>query len=54
VYGEAERIRQAYRVTKQERDFGVATLEGIDTQFLKVPAHVLCYLLGQAETLLWQ
>jgi len=54
VYSEAEGVQQAYLVTKQERDFGVATLDGIDTQFLKVPAHVLCYLLGQAETLLWQ
>jgi predicted AAA+ superfamily ATPase len=54
VYCAAEGVRQAYLVTKQDSDFGVTRLDGIDTQFLKVPAHVLCYLLGQAERLLWQ
>jgi predicted AAA+ superfamily ATPase len=54
VYCAAEGVRQAYLVTKQDSDFGVSRLDGIDTQFLKVPAHVLCYLLGQAERLLWQ
>lgn len=54
VYCTSEQIKQAYLVTKQETDFGVATLEGAPTQVLKVPAHILCYLLGQAERLLWQ
>ncbi len=54
VYSKAEGVKQAYLVTKQEHDFGVAVLEDIETRFLKIPAHVLCYLLGQAETLLWQ
>jgi hypothetical protein len=45
---------EAYLVTKQDADFGVSRITGIDTEFLKVPAHVLCYLLGQAERLLWQ
>lgn len=51
-YCRSEEIKQAYLVTKQEADFGVATLNG--TQVLKIPAHILCYLLGQAERLLWQ
>ena len=54
VYCASEKVHQAYLVTKQETDFGVTTLEGMDTRFLKVPAHVLCYLLGQAERLLWK
>jgi len=28
--------------------------ESIDTQFLKVPTHILCHLLGQAERVLWK
>ena len=54
VYSVTEGVKQAYLVTKQDADFGVSRLEGIDTQFLKVPAHVLCYLLGQAERQLWK
>jgi len=54
VYSVAEGVKQAYLVTKQDADFGVSRLEGIDTQFLKVPAHVLCYLLRQAERQLWK
>jgi len=42
---------QAYFVTKM--DFGTVQFPNIDTQFMKVPAHVLCYLLGQAERLHW-
>jgi len=54
AYCTAEQLRQGYLVTKQETNFGVATLEGSATQFLKIPAHILCYLLGQAERLLWE
>lgn len=54
VYCQSEQINQAYLVTKQDADFGAAKLEGAATQVLKVPAHILCYLLGQAERLLWQ
>ncbi|PIU50109.1 MAG: hypothetical protein COS92_03140, partial [Desulfobacterales bacterium CG07_land_8_20_14_0_80_52_14] len=54
IYSAREGIKQAYMVTKRERDFGVAELQGIDTKFLKIPAHILCYLLGQAERLLWE
>lgn len=48
-----EDVKRAYWVTKGDRDFGVTSFEGLETQFLKVPAHILCYLLGQAERLLW-
>jgi uncharacterized protein len=54
VYSAAEQVRQAYLVTKQESDFGVVRLCGVETQSIKVPAHILCYLLGQAERLVWQ
>lgn len=46
-------VRWAYFVTRQEEDFGVSTFPGLETQILKVPAHVFTYLLGQAERLLW-
>lgn len=55
-----KKVKRAYWVTKQDSDFGVTTFEGLEdkygeqTQFLKIPAHILCYLLGQAERLLWK
>lgn len=54
VYSQAEKLDKAFLVTKSETDFGVTRLKGIDTEFLKVPAHILCYLLGQAERILWK
>lgn len=53
-YCVAEDINQAYLVTKQDTHFNVSTPPGFNTQFLKIPAHILCYLLGQAERLLWE
>lgn len=53
TYCRAEKPRQAYMVTKRDRDFGVTQFEELQTRFIKVPAHILCYLLGQAERLLW-
>ncbi len=44
---------RAYLVTKLDKDFEVLRFKGLETVFLKVPAHILCYLLGQAERLLW-
>lgn len=52
-YCRREKVKRAYWVTKLDRDFGIASFEGLDTSFLKVPAHILCYLLGQSERLLW-
>lgn len=54
LYSTAEQLKLAYLVTKQDTDFGVMELPGMATRFLKVPAHILCYLLGQAERLLWK
>jgi predicted AAA+ superfamily ATPase len=53
-YARREGARQAYWVTKRDVDFGVARFPGVETRFLQVPAHVLTYLLGQAERLLWK
>lgn len=43
----------AYWVTQREQDFGVVQFPGLDTRFMKVPAHIFTYLLGQAERLIW-
>ncbi|WP_045219162.1 ATP-binding protein [Desulfonatronum thioautotrophicum] len=53
-YCAAGNISQAYLVTKQDTHFNISTPPGSSTQFLKIPAHILCYLLGQAERLLWK
>lgn len=54
LYSAAEGLKQAYLVTKQDTDFGVTELQDAPTHILKAPAHILCYLLGQAERLLWR
>jgi hypothetical protein len=53
-YSQSENLAKAFLVTKSEEDFGMSRLQGIETEFLKVPAHILCYLLGQAERILWK
>ena len=40
--------------TQREADFSVSRLKAVDTTFLKIPAYILCYLLGQSERLLWR
>lgn len=47
-------IRFGYMVTREDRDFGVSTFDGSGARFLKVPAHIFVYLLGQAEHALWE
>ncbi|MFO7738374.1 MAG: ATP-binding protein [Desulfatiglandaceae bacterium] len=54
AYCMSERPKQAYLVTKRDVDFAVTGLKGIETSFLKIPAFILCYLLGQSERLLWE
>ncbi|MDY6949899.1 MAG: ATP-binding protein [Thermodesulfobacteriota bacterium] len=54
TYCISEKPKYAYLVTKRDVDFAVTRLGGVDTTFLKVPAHMLCYLLGQSERLLWK
>lgn len=53
LYSAGEKLKQAYLVTKQDTDFDIAAPDDVATRFLRVPAHILCYLLGQAERLLW-
>jgi uncharacterized protein len=53
VFCREEEIERAYLVTKREEDFGPIDVGGVPTAFLSVPAHILCFLLGQAERLLW-
>ena len=53
AYCRLEKVKHAYWVTRHDKDFGMTEFEGLDTRFLKVPAHILCYLLGQSERLLW-
>jgi predicted AAA+ superfamily ATPase len=48
------KVRFAYLVTREDRDFGVTELDGVSAKFLKIPAHVFTYLLGQAEHSLWE
>lgn len=45
----AEKPSQAYLVTRRDSDFSVSQLDDLPTRFLKIPAHILCYLLGQTE-----
>ena len=54
IYCRSEKPAQAYLVTKREVDFGTAQLAGVPTRFLKIPAFILCYLIGQSERLLWK
>jgi len=48
-----EPVLQAYFVTKREEDFGPHEIPDVRGRLMRVPAHLLCYLLGQAERLLW-
>lgn len=48
-----EQVKTAYWVTRNEEDFDHQEFSGMDTRFLRVPAHIFVYLLGQAERLLW-
>lgn len=47
-----KKITRAYVVTKALNDFGeMGKLPGADTRIMKVPAPLLCYWIGQAESL---
>ena len=49
AYCRARSPALALIVTRRERDFGAEQLAGAATRALKIPAHILCYLLGRAE-----
>ena len=53
VYCRNQSLKTAYVVTKRDMDFEVRTFDGLATKFLHIPAHIFCFLLGQAERLLW-
>ncbi len=53
-YCSEEKVDIAFWVTKREDDIGTQKIDGIDTPFLRVPAHVFCYLLGAAEQQHWK
>ncbi len=53
TYCRSEKPKKAYLLTKHDGDFGALQLDDLPTRFLKVPAHILCYRLGQAERRLW-
>ena len=40
-------------VTQRDVDFAITRLKGTDTTLLKIPAYILCFLLGQSERFLW-
>jgi predicted AAA+ superfamily ATPase len=48
-----QQVAQAYWVTRREDDFGVEKIGDLPTRFMKIPAHIFCYLLGQAERVPW-
>lgn len=52
-YCRDQEIQQAYVITKTESDFAIVKLQDAPTQILKIPAHIFCYLIGQAEQRLW-
>ncbi len=54
AFCQKEKVAQAYWVTKQEDDFGVEKVGDLTTKFMKIPAHIFCYLLGQAERVPWK
>lgn len=52
-YCTEEKVDTAFWVTRQPDDIGVKRIEGIATPFLRIPAHIYCYLLGAAEQQHW-
>ena len=52
-YCRKEKVRFAYWVTQKDQDFEAVQFKGLETKFLKIPAHIFIYLLGQSERLLW-
>jgi hypothetical protein len=48
-----EKVSQAFLVSADDRPLAVARFPGVDATFLKIPAHVLTYFLGRAESDAW-
>lgn len=54
AFCQKEEVTHAYWVTKREDDFAVEKVGDLTTKFMKIPAHIFCYLLGQAERVPWK
>jgi len=54
VNSASENLIRAFLVIKSDYGFGETYLQDSKTEFFKVPAHILCFLLGQAEKILWK
>lgn len=52
-YSRESRVTEAYWVTRDDRDFDVVEFEDVPARFLRIPAHILTFLLGQAERVKW-
>jgi hypothetical protein len=52
-YCQQEKVTLSYVVTRHDEDFSSGVVPGTRTPCLRIPAHVMCYLLGQAERVLW-
>jgi predicted AAA+ superfamily ATPase len=46
-------LKWAYLITQRDLDFSIQQIPDLPANFLRVPAHIFVYLLGQAERLLW-
>jgi hypothetical protein len=47
-------VTLGYWITKQDNAISVEQIERSDAKVLRLPAHIFCYLIGQAERLLWR
>lgn len=52
AYCRSENPKFAYLITNDEKDFQISSIG--TTKVLRIPAHIFCYLIGQAERLLWK
>ncbi len=46
-------VTNAYMVSKEDKDFGLVTFRDHPVKYLKIPAHIFVYLLGNAEHRKW-
>jgi len=53
TYCRREAVDKAFLVTRRSDDLRIHHLHGTPTPFLRVPAHLFCYLMGAAEQQHW-
>lgn len=46
-------VDKAFLVTRRNDDLQVSRVDGVNNPFLRIPAHIFCYLLGVAEQQHW-